>query len=311
MNYLHLPSSLRSTAATWNFPLGIDGYRYADLNRVRRLMGLFQAFRDEVRAVDPALSERYEQGCNQYARREGLEDTALLIDVARHLDAFIARMFHIETEVNALNRRSTDDRTVYEFKRRFLDRLVLKSPPPVDELAAMNIADVEFRYRERVAAILTRGEWANDPEREMAEVVVTLLDRQAKAKTAGDAAESARCEESLRDVLAWARVLAFRPELKHRRGQFASFVHPEKLDFENLVAREFNDPQTPRHYSRAQPTDGGIATVLASPTCAWRPAKPSARCTTASSAIRATRIPAPRDCAKPTAPPRKTRSASS
>ena len=45
--------------------------------------------------------------------------------------------------------------------------------------------------------------------------------------------------------MAWARVLACHPELKNRRGQFASFVHPEKLDFDNLVAREFNDPEFP------------------------------------------------------------------
>ena len=72
-----------------------------------------------------------------------------------------------------------------EFKKRFLDRLVLKTPPAAQELAAMNIADVEFRYRERVAEILPRGEWANDPERELAEVALQLLDRQAAAKTSG------------------------------------------------------------------------------------------------------------------------------
>ena len=49
MNYLHLPSSSRDTATAWNFPLGIEGFRYADLNRVRRLMALYQAFRDELR----------------------------------------------------------------------------------------------------------------------------------------------------------------------------------------------------------------------------------------------------------------------
>jgi len=245
MSYLHLPSSSRSTAAAWNFPLGIEGFRYADLNRVRRLMAFYQVFRAELRSADPALAERYEHSCEQYSRGEGQEDAPLLIDVARHLDRFIARVFHIEKEVTDLNRRTADDRAVYEFKKRFLDRLVLKTPSAPRELAAMNIADVEFRYRERVAEILTRGEWANDPERELAEVVLKLLERQATAKTMGDAAESARCEEILRDVSAWARVLAFHPQLKQRRHQFASFVHPEKLDIENLVARDFNNPELP------------------------------------------------------------------
>jgi NADPH-dependent glutamate synthase beta subunit-like oxidoreductase/NAD(P)H-flavin reductase len=243
MNYLHLPSSSRSTATAWNFPLGIDGFRYADLNRVRRLMALRQVFLDELRAADPALAARYESSCDQHARGEGKDDSALLIDVARHLDSFIARVFRIEKEVAELNRRTTDDRTVYDFKKRFLDRLVLKSAPSSHELASMNVADIEFRYRERVAEILTRGEWANDPERELAEVAVTLLNRQAAVRA--DAVESAKCEERLRDVLAWARILAFHPVLKERRQRFASFVHPEKLDFENLVAREFNAPELP------------------------------------------------------------------
>ena len=71
---------------------------------------------------------------------------------------------------------------MFEFKRRFLDRLVLKVPPAAQEVAAMNMAEVEFRYREQVAEILTCGEWANDPERELAEVALHLLDRQACAK---------------------------------------------------------------------------------------------------------------------------------
>ena len=245
MNYLHLPSSSRSTAMAWNFPLGIEGFRYADLNRIRRLIALYHVFRAELRAADPALAERYEQSCDEHARGEGKEDTELLIDVGRHLDHFIARLFHIEKEVNELNGHTTDDRAVFEFKKKFLDRLVLKAPPTAQELAAMHIADIEFRYRERVAEILTQGEWANDPERELAEVTLQLLDRQAAAKTAKDAAESAQGEERLADVQAWARVLAFHPELKERRRQYASFVHPEKLDFENLVARDFHYPNYP------------------------------------------------------------------
>ena len=134
---------------------------------------------------------------------------------------------------------------MYEFKKRFLDRLVLKFPPPAVELAAINVADTEFRYRERVAEVLPRGEWANDPERELAEVALRLLDRQASARTGADSAGTKECDEHLLDVVAWARILAFHPHLKERRLHFAAFVVPEKLDFENLVAREFNDPQVP------------------------------------------------------------------
>ena len=61
MNNLHLPSNSRSAATAWNFPLGINGFRYADLNRVRRLIALDQLFRDELRAADlpGAWNEKY------------------------------------------------------------------------------------------------------------------------------------------------------------------------------------------------------------------------------------------------------------
>ena len=245
MNSMHLPSSSRNMATAWNFPLGIDGFRYADLNRVRRLMALDQAFQAELRTADSALAERYEQSRSQFARGEGKEDSQFLIEIAQHLDQFIACLFHIGTEVNDLNRRTDEDNRVCEFKKRFLDRHVPKKPPEPSELAEINIADVEFRYRERVAEILPRGGWTNDPERELAEVALQLLDRQATAKAKGDAPETVRCTEQMLDVTAWARALAFHLDLKQRRRHFVSFVHPEKLDFENLVDREFNDPAHP------------------------------------------------------------------
>src|SRR6516164_1457728 len=98
MNNLHLPSSTRSMATTWNFPLGIEGFRYADLNRVRRLMSLYQRFRDELRQADPVLAQRYEDACQRQGSGEVAVDTDLLIDVARHLDRFVARLFRVEKE---------------------------------------------------------------------------------------------------------------------------------------------------------------------------------------------------------------------
>jgi len=245
MNYLHLPSSSRSTATAWNFPLGIDGFRYADLNRVRRIMALDQIFRDELNAADPALAQRYEKSREQFERGEGQDNAELLIGVARYVDAFIARIFHIQEQVQQLNRRTLDDRTVFDFKKRFLDRQILKSAPRGEELASMNVTDIEFRYREGVAEVLTHGEWADDPERELAEVAIRLLDRAALAKKAGNGADSERCAELLARVKEWTRVLAFHPALRERRHLFASFVHPEKLDFDNLVAREFNESNLP------------------------------------------------------------------
>src|SRR5687768_10916920 len=99
MNNVHLPSSSRSMATAWNFPLGVEGFRYADLNRVRRLMALDLVFRGDLRRAGPGLADRYEQSRQQFDMGAGKEDTQLLIDVAAHLDSFIARLFHVEKEV--------------------------------------------------------------------------------------------------------------------------------------------------------------------------------------------------------------------
>ena len=60
--------SSRSMATAWNFPLGIEGFRYADLNRVRRLMALHQVFCDDLQLVDPALAQRYQHSGDHYSR---------------------------------------------------------------------------------------------------------------------------------------------------------------------------------------------------------------------------------------------------
>ena len=103
MTLLHLSTNPRAEAAGWNFPLGIEGFRFADLNRVRRIAELDSVFRQELKASDPDLSETYED----YRLAEGkgydaLSASELLIRVAPHLGHFVARIFHIEAEHHAL-----------------------------------------------------------------------------------------------------------------------------------------------------------------------------------------------------------------
>src|ERR1700730_18652654 len=107
MNHFHLPSASRGTTPSWNFPLGVPGFRYADLNRVRRLMALDQAFRDDLAQADADLARKYEA-----ARVNRIADTELLIAVARHVDRFLAKLFLIESAVNAMNGRTLEDNVV-------------------------------------------------------------------------------------------------------------------------------------------------------------------------------------------------------
>ncbi len=237
MNFMHLPSTSRSTATSWNFVLGYPGFRFADLNRVRRLMDLDQCFRDELQKSDPDLVNKLIELRNRpQPIPHSPEFSETLIALAKHIDHFVGRLFHIEEAVAAMNSRSKQDGVVFKVKREFLDRRILKKHPTSEEIEAMNVEELEFRYREVVAELLEPGVFTTDPEREMAEVVSRLMMSGAKGETDGKRAWN---EQALQAVTEWMRALAFHPKLKGRRQGFTSFVIPEKMDFDDLVPRRF------------------------------------------------------------------------
>jgi len=120
MNLLHLSKNPREEAAGWNFPLGIAGFRFADLNRVRRIASLDQVFRDELRAKDALLSERYEayRACSG----QGYESKAasdIIVSTALVLGSFIARIFQIEAEYRHLQETVLSNGRIFEWKKKF------------------------------------------------------------------------------------------------------------------------------------------------------------------------------------------------
>src|SRR3990172_4320527 len=153
----HLPENPRQEARAWNLQLGIPGFKYADLNRVRRIEALDQAFLKTLRAADAALAAEFERyraangaGCDR------LQESELLIRVAPHVGAFIACLFDIEDDYNALCARLRADDIVFEWKRQFIERRVLKAAPPSAEaLAQMDPVELEFAYRQVVDALRT------------------------------------------------------------------------------------------------------------------------------------------------------------
>jgi NADPH-dependent glutamate synthase beta subunit-like oxidoreductase/NAD(P)H-flavin reductase len=219
-------SSPRTSDPSWNLRLGIPGFRFADLNRVRRLAALDKVFRDELRAKDAALADEYE--AYRAARGAGydpLTASNILLKVAPYVGPFVARLFKIEPEYDALIRRTLDEARVFEWKKRVLDKRVLKPHAKPEEMAACEVGAVEAAYRDVVARRV--GEtWKIDPERELAETGLASTD----------------APEDLAAVVAWARALAFHPALKARAKGWASFKVPETTDYQNLVRLE-TDPK--------------------------------------------------------------------
>jgi NADPH-dependent glutamate synthase beta subunit-like oxidoreductase/NAD(P)H-flavin reductase len=254
MTYLHLPST-REEAANWNFPLGIHGFRYADLNRVRKLMALDALFLQEIEEKDPALAADVKKLREAHAKSLPLEMdepelSRILIEAAKHLGPFIARIFHIQKAASELNQRALNEQVIFKCRKQFLERRVYRNVPKAEELSAMNLPALERGYRQVVDSMFRYEGLRSDPERELAEVGLHLLDDENRAKSAktGESSKApaeAEVQQKLQAVSAWVRALAFHPELKQRTREWALFFRAEKLDFENLVERHFTNPKVP------------------------------------------------------------------
>src|SRR5215831_1104228 len=148
MSLLHLSQNPRAEAAGWNFPLGIPGFRFADLNRVRRIAALDDIFRQELQKADPQLAESYEASRNgPDTGDETAIGSDILIRVAPYLGRFIAKIFQIESEYRQLQERVLAEGRIFEWKKKFLDRQVLKQHPSVEEMEQWDLSELEFDYR--------------------------------------------------------------------------------------------------------------------------------------------------------------------
>src|SRR2546427_4041374 len=79
----HLSETPRQQARAWNIPLGVPGFRYADLNRVRRLEALDRAF---LESLCGARTPGWPRPSRPGGRTEGSRN-AVLFSIAAALKA--------------------------------------------------------------------------------------------------------------------------------------------------------------------------------------------------------------------------------
>ena len=249
MSLLHLSQNPRAEAAGWNFPLGISGFRFADLNRVRRIAALDEVFRQELKAADAALATAYE--AYRSATGKGYDSKSssdILIRIAPYLGKFIARIFQIETEYQELQKRVLSDGRIFDWKKKFLDKHVLKHHPSAEEMEQWDLSELEFGYRALADRYLSQEQLAEDPEKELAEVGLSVLEavERAKAENSQDALSAALHDVAI--IQKWSTALAFHPALKNRSVGFSLFKTPEALDYQQLVNIERFDAELPERF---------------------------------------------------------------
>ncbi|TDJ19883.1 MAG: pyridine nucleotide-disulfide oxidoreductase, partial [Gammaproteobacteria bacterium] len=153
-----------------DFPLGIEGFRYGDLFRAERLEELLGAFDAGLRSADGDLFQAYAD----YRESQGadLDDVAiseLLVQLAPHLGAFVARLFGVEDERQAVMERTRHDyAALFTYKRAVIDKAAAKFKSQNPDDWDLDKLDSDMELLKRTAA----PECAEDRDDECATSVV-------------------------------------------------------------------------------------------------------------------------------------------
>jgi NADPH-dependent glutamate synthase beta subunit-like oxidoreductase/NAD(P)H-flavin reductase len=187
-------------------PLGIAGFRWADLHDPAGLAGLFQRWHALLTEREPALAARYDAW--RACQGEGMEPeaiSALLVDLAPHVSSFVARLFGVEEAWQAQRAAVDAEREWLRFKDEFVKRRASRRAV-ADPAAARAAGDALLR--ELGVADL-------DEERAVAAAICRMLDRETELKKrAADDPELLAVRAQLAALEAW--VTARKTELAPR-----------------------------------------------------------------------------------------------
>jgi len=177
------------------------GLRFNDLYEREGLLRVDAAFLGYLGEADRALCEKLQS--SRTTPPPAREESELLVALAPHVEDFLARLFAIEAEAQALAERHNELAPLYSVKRLFVQRRALHKvkPEELKDYRPRRIHD-ELEFARQV------GAWLRD-----------------------EPAHAAQLQEAAR-YAAWATLT---PEGKetHRRGFL--FKTPRKLDFMRLV----------------------------------------------------------------------------
>jgi NADPH-dependent glutamate synthase beta subunit-like oxidoreductase/NAD(P)H-flavin reductase len=227
-----------------NFGLGIEGFRFGDLFDPARLAELDARFRAALAAEDAELSKKFEA----YRAGDTLsppDESELLIAAARPLGRFIAKLFRVEKENQALIDRAAREDVVFRMKTFIARRAIKKYPetalPPEDA------ASLRTRVRSIAATAFPELIATGDDELTFATTLAVLLASEAKEKEAGATPETADAELANRiDIFErWAAVHRFEPSGRAAVKGWVSFHVPHNVDHHDLVPLRRPDPKLP------------------------------------------------------------------
>src|SRR5688572_17283563 len=112
--------------------LALPGLAFADLYRREGLVKLDQEFLSALESGDAPLHERVVRARAAPEELTQKDESDLLLELAPHLERFLARLFGIESEVAALAARHHELAPLYTVKRQFVQRKAANRYKPGD-----------------------------------------------------------------------------------------------------------------------------------------------------------------------------------
>ncbi len=212
-----------------NLPLGRPGYTTRDLYDPARLRALDAEFRRDLAAADAELAARFER----YRAGADLappQDADLLIAVARHLARFVAELFRVQTQRQALLDHGAREQAVFRMKEFVARRAIKKyGPDTLPDVPAAVLRQEAHRLAARVAPDLAV---AGDEELTLARALVRLLDHEEESKVSGIPPE---LKAEIDVFERWAAAHHHEPAGRAAVAGWVAFRFPHKLDHHDLV----------------------------------------------------------------------------
>ncbi len=194
-----------------DIPLGVDGFRYADLYRPERLAELLTLFEKGLAAADGELAKAYQAHRASPEALPKAQAADLLIKVGPHVSRFVARLFG--SPANSPE-RAVEIEALSILKKKLVQSRAEKRFKDAD-LPGM---DAEALDRQRRALIEKERIPAGDEEVRTAKLAKLVLERNDAAAL---------------DVLdAWAFAFPHAAATKSRAKSWVSFRRPRTLDYE-------------------------------------------------------------------------------
>lgn len=232
-------------SAERNLPLGIDGFRYAELYEPERLADLLGAFDRDLASADAGLAGEYRAHRESPDALPKKEASALLVRVAPHVARFVGRLWRVEGALEKCREVAKGNAEVALFKKRFVRNRAEKRCKDLDPATL----DAEALDAERRALVGADG---GDEELATARHALALMRLEAE----GDA----KAREALARLEAWAFAFPRAEATRARAARWMSFRSPRTLDFEALVELARPDPGLPGLVegpeARHRPRDG-------------------------------------------------------